>query len=81
MCIDYFHSESDKMDYLTMKDIHSSCRKIGKSGIEMAAYLHALGEAKGLNVDKHHHPVEKELNQDGEKEGSIFQWANRFILH
>ena len=69
------------MECLALKEISNCSKKIAKSGIETTAYLRALGEAKGLNVDKHHHQVEKELNQDGEKEGSMFQWANRFILH
>ena len=46
-----------------MKDIRDSSKKFGKASIETTAYLRALGEAKGLNVDKHCDQVEKELNK------------------
>ena len=59
-----FSSEEDKLDMKTMKEMRDCIKKVGKSGIETTAYLHALGESKGLNVDKYRHQVQKELEKD-----------------
>ena len=36
--------------------------KVGKSSVETTAYLQALGQYKGLNMDKFQDQVEQEVN-------------------
>ena len=59
------------MEAKALKKIGRCSDTLGKSGIKMTAYLHALGESKGLNIEKHRKQVEKELKNNSEEDGSI----------
>ena len=47
----------------TLSAIRDCTQKVGKTSVETTAYLRALGEDQGLNVDKHRDQVEKELER------------------
>ena len=61
-----FRSQLEILEGKTLKRIGSSCKTLGKTGLETTAYLRALGESKGLNVDKHRKQLETELKSDSE---------------
>ena len=67
----YFSSEAEKLEAKTLKEIRQSCKTIGKSSLEITAYLCALGESKGLNVEKHRKQVQRELQKDSDEEGTF----------
>ena len=61
-CMFHFcRSEAEKLEIETLKKIRDCTKKVGKSGIETTAYLHALANEKKLNVDKYRDQVKKEL--------------------
>ena len=55
-----------------MKNISLCSQKLGKTGVETSAYYRALGESKGLNMDKHHGDVENEVNAEAAEEDSEY---------
>ena len=61
------------------------CNSFAKTGVEQSAYYRALGEAKGLNVDKHRKQVEEELSNGyagnkGQKKGILVITLNGIVL-
>ena len=67
-----------QFDIAMMKDISQSCKKIEKSSVESTAYFRALGEAKGLNMDKHRIQVERELDHDAVKGRHLSKFKHPF---
>ena len=61
-------SEAKRLEIKALKNISSCSITFGKTGMETTAYLRALSEAKGLNVDKHRHQVAKELQKENEND-------------
>ena len=67
-----YRSEAEKLEIKALKQITSCSQTFGNTGLETTAYLRALAEAKGLNVDKHRVQVAKEMKkQEADEEGTI----------
>ena len=70
-----------KLEIKALKNINTCCKTFGKTGLETTAYLRVLGEAKGLNVDKHRIQVSTEMQKENEVEEGIYNMYSRYCFN
>ena len=76
-----FRSEAEEKEHKLMDEMQQCAQKIGKATVETRAYVRALSENKGLNLDKHIKQVEKEMTDEiKSKKGEILQFPILGIL-
>ena len=69
----FFSVEAEKLEAKALKNINKCSKTVNATGLETTAYLRALAESKGLNIDKHRTQLENQMKKDIDDEGTMCQ--------